>query len=129
MQSSGLLKRYDMETRKLENEWQVDEMLDQDKGFWGFSTRLLRDNLIYVCFLALLALVYIGNVHSAEKKIRSIHALEETNRELRWQFMSMKSEYNLLHREATIRERVRPLGLQSSTTAPGIIIVDPEMKP
>lgn len=118
-----------METRKLENEWQVEEILDQDKGFWGFSTRILRDNMLYICFIAVLALLYIGNVHTAERKIRAIHALEEANRELRWEYMTLKSEYNILNREATIQERVRPLGLRPATSAPERIILNNELKP
>ena len=58
----------------------------------GMSTRLMGKNLPYVFFLIFLAMIYIGNAHYTEKKVRKIEHLKTTIKELTWTYMSAKSE-------------------------------------
>ncbi len=54
---------------------------------------MVLKNLPFIYFSGLLALFYIANAHAAEKKVRTIYKLREEVKELRWQYMSFKSEF------------------------------------
>ena len=61
-------------------------------GFMSYSSEKIGSNLPYVFFLILLAMVYIGNAHYTEKKVRKINALKNEIKELTWSYMSVKSD-------------------------------------
>ncbi len=55
--------------------------------------QFVSKNLKFIYFSGVLALFYIANAHAAEKKVRQIHSLREEIKELRWHYMSFKSEF------------------------------------
>jgi len=57
-----------------------------------FQTGYMVKNMPFLYFLGLLCLVYIANAHHTEKKLRLIHKMKEDLKEIRWQYMSQKSE-------------------------------------
>lgn len=57
-----------------------------------FDSLWVAKNLPYIYFLILLAMIYIANAHYTEKKIRIIEKLKKENKEINWQYMSLKSE-------------------------------------
>lgn len=61
-------------------------------GFLNYSSEKISNNLPYVFFLILLAMLYIGNAHYTEKKVRKIEALKNEIKELTWSYMSVKSD-------------------------------------
>ena len=73
---------------------------------------LILDNLGFLSFLGVLALLYIGNAHYAEYNVRRIQELEGDIKEKRWLYMSLQSEnmYNGLRSEVV--DQVRPAGLR-----------------
>lgn len=73
---------------------------------------LILNNLGYISFLGVLALLYIGNAHYAEYNVRRIQELESDIKEKRWLYMSLQSEnmYNGLRSEVV--DQVRPDGLR-----------------
>ncbi len=88
---------------------------------------LILENLGYISFLGVLALLYIGNAHYAEYNVRRIQELESDIKEKRWLYMSLQSEnmYNGLRSE--IVETVREDGLRMHRGLPKKIAV-PETK-
>ena len=73
---------------------------------------LILENLGFLSFLGVLALLYIGNAHYAEYNVRRIQELESDIKEKRWLYMSLQSEnmYNGLRSE--VMDQVRPDGLR-----------------
>lgn len=63
-----------------------------NSGFISYSSEKIGSNLPYVFFLILLAMVYIGNAHYTEKKVRKIESLKNEIKELTWSYMSVKSD-------------------------------------
>lgn len=63
-----------------------------NSGFMNYSSEKISSNLPYVFFLIFLAMVYIGNAHYTEKKVREIEALKNEIKELTWTYMSVKSD-------------------------------------
>ncbi|NJB84902.1 hypothetical protein GGR26_000647 [Lewinella marina] len=89
---------------------------------------LILDNLGYLSFLGVLALLYIGNAHYAEYNVRRIQELESDIKERRWLYMSLESEnmYNGLRSEVV--DQVRPAGLRLHRGKPKKIYAPPRAK-
>ncbi len=60
--------------------------------FWSKGIEWVFVNLLYVCFLGALALLYIANAHAAEQKLRSIENLKKEVKEEEWKYMSIQKE-------------------------------------
>jgi hypothetical protein len=85
--------------------------------------RLITQNLPFILFLSVLALVYIANSHLAEKKIRKINKLSRDIKELKWDYLNLKSNLMFQSKMSEVSKAVAPLGLKELSTPPQRIIV------
>ena len=74
---------------------------------WGFNSANAEENLPYIFFLMLLAMIYIGNAHWTEKKVRKIDSLKTEIRELTWMYMSVKSDAIYRATYSSLNEKVQ----------------------
>ncbi len=81
-------------------------------------------NLPYIFFLAGLAVLYIGNTHWAQKNIRKINDTTEEVKELRWEYMSTKSDLMYKSKQSQVAEEVDTLGLRALRTPPKKIVIE-----
>ncbi len=56
------------------------------------GTEVIFKNLLFVLFISFLGIVYIANSYFAEKKVRKIQALKKEVKDLRWEYMALRSE-------------------------------------
>ncbi|MFT7233173.1 MAG: cell division protein FtsL [Cyclobacteriaceae bacterium] len=110
----------------------------QSRG--GFSTlieRFLRiDNslseVIHVRFLSqifyvsFLCIIYIGNRHHAEKKIRTINKLETTISDLRADYTTLNASFKFSSKQSEVAKQASKLGLKESNVPPYKIILKEE---
>ncbi len=68
----------------------------------------------YLLFLALLAFVYITNDYVLESKVRKITRLEHEIRELRYEYISVKSDLMTLSKQSQLEKRLERLGIKES---------------
>jgi hypothetical protein len=80
--------------------------------------RALTQNMPFILFLSALALVYIANSHFAEKKIRRINKLGKEIKELRWEYLNVKSELMFRSKMSEVSKAVEPLGLKPLSNPP-----------
>lgn len=80
--------------------------------------QLITQNLTFLLFLAVIALVYIANSHLAEKKIRRINKLGREIKELKWEYLSVKSELMFRSKLSEVSKAVETLGLKELSTPP-----------
>ena len=78
------------------------------------STNLVFNNFAYILFLGFLAVIYIANAHYAEKRVRDIQRAQKEIKELRWQYMSVKSELMRESTQSQLKEVVDENGLVSN---------------
>lgn len=52
----------------------------------------VSDHMPYICFLAVLAMLYIANAHRGEKAMRDLQVLEKEAKETHWRYMSAQSD-------------------------------------
>jgi hypothetical protein len=62
-------------------------------------------NLPYLLFLTVLAIVYIGNTYYAEKTFKEIEHTKSELKELRYKYISTKSELMFQSRQSEISKR------------------------
>lgn len=80
-------------------------------------------NLPFVLWIALVASLYITNVHVAETTIRDIERLQDDVKEMRWEYLSLKSALMYDTKQSEVARRVEDLGLEGTNIQPRRIVV------
>ncbi|MEN8789863.1 MAG: FtsL-like putative cell division protein [Flavobacteriaceae bacterium] len=80
-------------------------------------------NWLFIIYASSLATVMIASSHSADRKVHHVAELSEQVRELRSEFVDMRSDVQRLKLESTVTKYVEKKGLSPSETPPRKIIV------
>ena len=81
------------------------------------------NNWRFILFCTLLAIIMIGSSHSAERKVHEIARLNDEVRELRSEFVDMRSSLMRLKMESTISRRMAGRGIKPSDVPPTKIVI------
>jgi len=76
--------------------------------------------ILYILFFILL---YIGNQHIVEKRIREINKMEKKVEELRSYYITIKNNYMFSKKESEVLKRVKKINLEASKVPPEKIIL------
>lgn len=68
--------------------------------------------MVYILFLAALAIVYIYNGHYADTVSRNISRTAEEVKEMEYEYKTVKGEILLKNKESEVVKAVAPLGLK-----------------
>ncbi|MEO6832864.1 MAG: FtsL-like putative cell division protein [Chitinophagaceae bacterium] len=79
------------------------------------SYRRMLGAVPYVSFLALLAVIYIGNNHRAVEMQRELNKQQKVLKELRWRDMDTKTRLMNAGMETKMIQSTEPLGLKPLT--------------
>ncbi len=80
-------------------------------------------NWKFIIFLSLLALVMISSAHSADRKVHQIAKLNNEVKELRSEFVDMRSKLMKVKMESKVVAQMEKKGLKPSTNPPQKIII------
>lgn len=75
----------------------------------------------FFLFLTLLAVVYIYNGHYADKTIRNINRTEKEVKELKYEYIAVKSEVMYQSKPSELIKAVEPLGLKELVQSPVVL--------
>jgi len=75
-------------------------------------------NWLFIIFASFLATIMIGSSHSADKKVHQIAALNEEVKELRSEFVDIRSDVQRLKLESTVMSSVEEKNLYPSEVPP-----------
>lgn len=99
----------------------------------SFISRLFNDGLVskeqatnalpFLCFLACLGMIYIGNSHFAMNNLRTINKLNTQVKELRWEYKSLKADLMFRSKLTEVAKAVDTLGIKELIEPPKKIIV------
>ena len=114
-----------------ENTYKLPQQEEQG-GLFRLINRFLRMDssmsevihvrfLPQILFLAFLCLLYIGNRHYAEKKVRDINNLETEVEDLRADYTTLKAEFMYESKQSEVAKRAEELGLKESKESPVLI--------
>jgi len=91
-----------------------------------FNTNFLFDNYKLIFLLVSVAMVSIVSSHSTDRKIYKIRKLELEVRELKSEFVSVRTNLMNARMGSNLQDKVRALGLESSTVPPFVIKIESE---
>ena len=83
-----------------------------------FSRDSFFKTIPYLGYLTVLAIVYISNTYYAEKTFRQIETIKVELKELRFQYISSKSELMYYGKQTEIAKRVLSAGIKETTIPP-----------
>ncbi|MFN4257155.1 MAG: FtsL-like putative cell division protein [Saprospiraceae bacterium] len=87
----------------------------------GHATNIVFGNLSFLLFLGFLGIIYIANAHFAEKRVRDIQRLQKEIKELKWEYMSIKSNLMFRSMQSQIDTSVENSGLDLYDSGPKVI--------
>ncbi len=75
----------------------------------------------FFLFLAVLAVVYIYNGHYSDKTIRKINQTAKEVKELKYEYISVKSKVMYQSKQSELIKAVEPLGLKELVESPVVL--------
>ena len=80
--------------------------------------------LPFILYLTFLALLYIANTYYAEKKVREIADIRSEMKELRYEYITTKSELMHNTKQTEIAKHLSAFGIEESTQPPHKIYLE-----
>lgn len=78
----------------------------------------VTNNIFFFLYLSLLAMIYIGNTYSTERKYKEIERTKTELKELRYHYITIKSVLMFEGRQSEISKRASALQLKESGQPP-----------
>ncbi len=114
------------------NTYRKKERAAKDSGMSAKKFRAIRNavsgeiftqegflkNLPFILFLSFLGVLYIGNGYSAIGTIRRLAKTNMELKELRSEYITLKSELNFKSKQSQVEERAAHYGIQQSKNPP-----------
>jgi hypothetical protein len=93
---------------------------------------LSRDNVVkslpFIFFLTFIGILYIANGYYAERTVRDLYRVGNELKELRSEYITLKSDLNYKSKQSQVAQATEVLGIYESTTPPTKIVVDEDDK-
>lgn len=89
----------------------------------GSIGELIIKNILLVAFWGFLLIIYIANAHYSEKQVLEIQQLQKEVKELRWRYMSIKSDMMYNTKQSEVAKAVDEQGLKIRSRKPKKLVV------
>ncbi|MFN7325673.1 MAG: FtsL-like putative cell division protein [Chitinophagales bacterium] len=86
-----------------------------------YSTEWVFANFRFVSYICFLVLAYIANAHFAEKSVREIQRKENEIKQLKWEYITIKSETMFKSMQSQLDEN---LDVDLYENGPKVIVVE-----
>jgi len=96
----------------------VSKSISQFLGGEYLSQKTVMNNLYFLVYLAILAMLYIGNTYYAEKTFKDIEKINNELKEYRFQYITAKSALMFHSQQSEIAKRACIYGLKVTTLPP-----------
>ena len=83
----------------------------------------LLNSMPFILFLTFLGILYIANGYWAEKTIKDLYRTNKEVKELRSEYITIKSELEIMKQQSQIASIIEDLGLKESTSPPKKIVI------
>jgi len=85
------------------------------------SYRWIVKNIPFFLFMAVLAVIYIYNGHSADKTVRQMTRVNRELKELQYEYKTLKSEVMFRSKQSELARAVEPFGLKELLQPPVVL--------
>jgi len=96
----------------------VSKSISKFLGGEYLSQKTVVNNLYFLVYLAILAMLYIGNTYYAEKTFKDIEKIKSELKEYRFQYITAKSALMFYSQQSEIAKRACAFGLKATTLPP-----------
>ena len=96
----------------------VERMLELSGLSEWISYSKVASNVFFVFFLVFLGVIHIANTHMAERMVRGINSKEKKIRELRWEYISIKSDLMYNSKQSELAEQLKEDNIFELTQPP-----------
>lgn len=79
--------------------------------------------LPFIVYIAMLAMLYIGNQHFAVNNVRDIDKLSKEVKELSWDYKTLKADLMLKSTQSEVAKLVDTIGLKEPVEPPKQIVI------
>jgi len=117
-----VMKEEKQQRRSSRKNWLYESL---DLSRWVHHQTVIR-NLPFIFFIAAIGIFYIANAHYAEKNVREIDQIEKRLNELRWEYMTTKSELEYISKQSEVAKMLEPAGLKELREPPKKIVTKAE---
>ncbi|MCB0429246.1 MAG: hypothetical protein H6585_13595 [Flavobacteriales bacterium] len=76
----------------------------------------------YILFLTFLGILYIANIHFAERTVREMNHVNQELKELQSEYITTRSELMYRSKQSHVAEVLEPLGIKESRIPPKKIV-------
>jgi len=87
------------------------------------SGQKFLDQLPFVLYLCMLAIVYIAYGYFTESTVKQIYRVDAELKELKSEYLTSQSELQQIRQQSNIADAIRGLGLTESVTPPRKIVL------
>ena len=109
----------------MEQENPKERDLKQSSATAGWKRWLNYQSIVkqvpFFLFLTVLAVAYIFNGHYADKTIRKINRTAKEVKELKYEYLAIKSKVIFQSKQSELVKTVEPLGLKELTESPIVL--------
>jgi len=92
------------------------------------SHEKIVQNIPFILFLTLIAILYIANGYYAEKTVKQLYKTTNEIKELRSEYISNKTDLELIKQQSHVAYTIKVLELKESLTPPSKIIIKKEVQ-
>ncbi|HVV54382.1 MAG TPA: FtsL-like putative cell division protein [Mucilaginibacter sp.] len=118
--------RTEIQEEEAEKELVVEEKTEKEiseSAIWQLIVKNVNSEkathaLPFVLFLVLLGMIYIANMHLAEKNIRDIDKIGKQVKELSWDYKTTKADLAFKSTMSQVAKRADTLGLKEAIDPP-----------
>ncbi len=96
----------------------ISKSVSQFLGGEYLSQKTVMNNLFFLVYLAILAMLYIGNTYYAEKTFKDIEKIKNELKEYHSQYITAKSALMFYSQQSEIAKRASTYGLKVTTLPP-----------
>lgn len=90
------------------------------------SHEKIISNMPYIFFITFLCILYIANGYYAEKTVKHLYRTNNEIKELRSEYISNKSDLELIKQQSHVAWSIKSLDLKESLTPPNKIVIKKE---
>lgn len=91
---------------------------------------LTRDSIVnqmpFMLYLSLLAVMYIGYGYYGEKTIRELDKVDRQLKEIKSEYTTTSTKLEVLRQQSKVAEEIEKMGLEESRVPPKKIVVEPK---
>jgi len=88
------------------------------------SKDVVIKSLPFIFFLTFMGILYIANGYYAERTVRDLYKVGNELKELRSEYITLKSDLNYKSKQSQVAQATEILGIKESTIPPTKIVVD-----